>query len=666
MNFLILRLIILIPILFGNLPASSQEIPVKFDGSETPLSGDWNLVMSDFLTYDDTKKNKDKVKISIPSTWNEVIWDDKKVGSFGYGTYYRTIILDENLASHNFAIEVPEVSISYKLFANEKLIGQVGIPGKNKSETRPKIDFQVFDFNANAGDSVTFIFHISNFSNKSGGLWFAPRLGFKKDIDEKIDLNRSIKLIIIGCIFIGALFQLSIFLRKPSETFAIYFFLICVSLSMLLITRGELPIVDLFPGTSWVVLKKTLYISIILIGPVNALFLRETFPKFLNKTIINAMGIIAIILTLFTLIVSPRITYSIIPYYHGYNVFIGLYLFVGLLRSAIANHFGARFVLVGYLAAFLAVLHDILSSNYVIPRTSLDMMHVGIAIYILQLMFMLTRRYLFALEGKQQLSAHLEKVNKELEDMVGRRTKALKDKNEIIELKNSELQKALKEKDHLMAVVAHDLKAPLSSIQGISDLMKSDLKGQNAEFNEMIKKVTLDGRAMIESLTELKVFEQDDFEIAKSNFDLNEFFEQKKIAFQPLADKKDITLNATLNFGRSEVLSDSNLFGRITDNLLSNAIKFTPKGGKVDFSISNKNELLVLTVSDNGLGFDENDKKKVFQKFQRLSSRPTAGESSTGLGLSIVKTIVEKLGGTIGLESEKEQGATFTVSIPLA
>ncbi|MEO9485149.1 MAG: sensor histidine kinase [Ekhidna sp.] len=662
---MIQRLLILFPILFGSLSSHAQETPIIFEGDEIYLKGEWNLVMNSFLSYPETTKSPDKAEIDIPSTWNNVIWNGEKVGSFGFGTYYKTIVIGEDISTQYLAIEVPEVSIAYRLYANEKLIGQVGVPGKNKSQTRPKIDFQVYDFEIHAGDTVTFTFHISNFSNQSGGLWYAPKLAYKKDLQEKIDLNRSLKLIIIGCILIGALFQLSIFLRKRNEKSAFYFFLICLSLSMLLVTRGDLPIIDLFPKTSWVALKKTLYLSIILIGPVNALFLRETFPKFFHKKIANGMGVLALALSLFTLVVSPRITYSIIPFYHVYNVFIGIYLFVCLVRAAIANRFGARFLLVGYLAAFLAVLHDLLSSNYVIPAFSFDMMHAGIAFYILQLMFMLTGRYLFALEGKEQLSAHLEKVNKELEEMVDRRTKALKDKNEIIELKNAELEQAMKEKDHLMAVVAHDLKAPLSSIQGISELMKSDLKGQTAEFNEMIKKVTVDGRAMIENLTELKVFEQDDFEVNKSSFDLADFFEQKKIAFHQLAEKKDIQLNASLDLSNKQVISDSNVLGRITDNLLSNAIKFTSRGGKVDFNLSNKNGMLVLCVEDNGLGFNDKDKTKVFQKFQRLSSRPTAGESSAGLGLSIVKTLVEKLGGTIALESEKGKGAKFTVSILL-
>ena len=94
-------------------------------------------------------------------------------------------------------------------------------------------------------------------------------------------------------------------------------------------------------------------------------------------------------------------------------------------------------------------------------------------------------------------------------------------------------------------------------------------------------------------------------------------------------------------------------------------MKFTPKGGEVNFTVELSKKKLLITVEDNGPGFTEKDKDKVFQKFQRLSARPTAGESSAGLGLSIVKTLVNLLGGTIELESEHGKGSSFMLSIPV-
>ncbi|MEP2850471.1 sensor histidine kinase [Ekhidna sp.] len=643
----------------------AQNQSFDYNGKVIPLRGDWSLVMGSFLSYKEVLEDSSATQIQVPGTWNDVKWNEVSIGPYGYGTYYTTVILDKTIKNQTLALDVSEISLAYQLYINDQFIGQVGTPGTSKENTDPKIDAEVFEFNASPGDTLALIFHISNFSHESGGLWYEPKIGPSDKVLRKHDLNKFITLIMIGCILIGGVFQLYIFLRKQTEKSGLYFSLVCLTIIMLMISRGSMPIMDLFPNTSWVVLKKIVYLAVFLIGPSNALFLREIFPRYFNKYIINSMAIIGLVLFCFTLLVSPRISYALVPYHHVYNILIGIYLFIVLIKTAIDNKFGARFLLIGYLSGFFAVLHDILSSQYIIPGYSFSMIHVGILLYMLQLMALLGGRYLFALEGKEQLSNHLKKVNKELEEIVARRTKALKDKSDIIELKNAELEKAIKEKDHLMAVVAHDLKAPLSSIQGISDLMKSDLKGQTAEFNEMIKKVSIDGREMIDNLTELKTYEQSDFKVTKTVFKLPDFFEQKKITYELIAENKEINLRSKLSSRRKKILSDSNMLGRIADNLLSNALKFTQKGCIVNFLISVKKGNLILIVSDNGPGFSEKDKDSIFKEFQKLSARPTAGESSAGLGLSIVKTLVDKLEGSIELESEKGDGAKFTVTIPL-
>ncbi|WP_421765000.1 sensor histidine kinase [Ekhidna sp.] len=662
---MITRIVTVIFLLLANLSSQAFEDTVAFKGESLRLDGEWRLVMGAFLTHNDINNLSNSVSIDVPSTWNETSWNGEKIGPYGYGTYFKTFIYSEDLEATSLSIEVPEVSLAYRLSVNDMVLGQVGTPGIDKESSSPKVDYQIFEFNVIPGDTVTLVFHISNYQNRSGGLWYAPIVDYSSKMNRDFELNKSIKLIILGCILIGALFQLSIFLLRRTERFCIYFFLVCASLTMMLLTRGDMPIMDLFPNTSWVTVKKVLYLSIALIGPANALFLREIFRKYYHKRIVDAMAVIAIIASLFILIVPPRISYPFIPFLHAYNMLIGTYLFISLIRAALGGKFGAKFLIIGYLAAFISIFLDVLSSQYIIPDYSLSITHFGIAFYLIQLMLLLSSRYLFAMKGKEELSNHLKKVNKELEEMVERRTKALRENAVIIETKNAELEKAMKEKDHLMAVVAHDLKAPLSSILGISQLMESDLKGQSAEFNEMIKKVTIDGRSMIENLTELKVYEQDNYEVNATLFSLSDFFEQKKIAFEQIAEKKGITFNSILNAEKKKVCSDGNVLGRILDNLLSNALKFTPKGGEVNFTVELSKKKLLITVEDNGPGFTEKDKDKVFQKFQRLSARPTAGESSAGLGLSIVKTLVNLLGGTIELESEHGKGSSFMLSIPV-
>ena len=110
--------------------------------------------------------------------------------------------------------------------------------------------------------------------------------------------------------------------------------------------------------------------------------------------------------------------------------------------------------------------------------------------------------------------------------------------------------------------------------------------------------------------------------------------------------------------------TDASWLSRVIDNLISNAVKYSPAATTVIVRSECQKQHWIITVQDQGLGFTEEDKKKVFQKFKKLSARPTGGESSNGLGLSIAKMLIERLGGTISLQSEKNKGSEFKIELP--
>ncbi len=660
---IILSVLWILCILFTS--GSPKGDVVIFEGSEKiTLKGDWNLVMGSFLSYKEIINNKHHIVAPVPGTWNNLEWKEKKNGPYGFGTYYKRVVIADGQKIPRLALEVSEISLAYKLFINDELIGQRGEPGTSMNTESPQIDYGIYDFNVNPNDTIFVIFHVSNFSHESGGVWYAPNLGTEKKLRRDHDFSKGVTLLIVGSFVIAGFFQLYVFFRRRDEKFAIYFFLGSVSLIMLTISRGEMLLMDFFPDTGWVTLKRVLYISLFTFGACNGLFLMELFPKYLNKRVVQGMVVIALLATLFTLVAPPRLSYSLVPPYHIYNGIIGTYMLWGLIRAAYWNKFGARFLLVGYGAGFLSAVHDILSTQYVIQGYSFAMIQVGTIVYILQLLAVIAGRYIYALKGKEELSNHLKKVNEELEETIDRRTKALREKNLIIETKNVELEQAMKEKDHLMAVVAHDLKAPFNMIIGFSELMDDKIQGKSAEFNEMIKKVSHDGRKLIEHLTELKTYEQDDFTVDKEVIDIESFFEEKCLSFSKLAEEKKIAFQSSLEKACESTHCNQSLLGRIVDNLLSNAIKFTSPKDTVEFNVIVTNSKIELKVRDTGPGFSEKDQELVFEKFQKLSARPTAGESSTGLGLSIVKILTEKLNGSINLISEHGKGSELTVTLP--
>jgi len=240
------------------------------------------------------------------------------------------------------------------------------------------------------------------------------------------------------------------------------------------------------------------------------------------------------------------------------------------------------------------------------------------------------------------------------------------EQNEKLSRRNQQLSDLNHEKDTLMSIVAHDLKSPLNAIKGVADLMEIEggLSSDQKKYVSMTKEATQSGLYLIKDLLDVHMLEENVIP-NYSTFEISEFLLRKVNAYQPAAEAKDIHLHIT-RIENEEVYLDADYLGRIIDNLLTNAIKFSSRHSTVDVAAGKTNDQIWISIKDKGQGFSEKDKRDLFQKFKKLSSQPTAGESSNGLGLAIVKTLVDRLRGTIELISEKGKGSEFIICVPVS
>lgn len=238
--------------------------------------------------------------------------------------------------------------------------------------------------------------------------------------------------------------------------------------------------------------------------------------------------------------------------------------------------------------------------------------------------------------------------------------------NRMLSRQNERLEELNREKDSLVGIVAHDLKAPLTKVQSLAKMLEmiGGLSAQQQDIVQKIEKVTHDGARLIQDLLDITQAETDNRTIQATEFDLNELVQQLIAGHQGHADRKKITLQYTPLQSGIQMVSEESFVTRIFDNILSNALKYSPDGKKVEVTTTLSEGMACVMVKDNGPGISEEDQAKMFRKFQKLSARPTAGESSTGLGLAIIKMLVEKLGGFIEVESKLGEGAKFSVFIP--
>ncbi len=245
--------------------------------------------------------------------------------------------------------------------------------------------------------------------------------------------------------------------------------------------------------------------------------------------------------------------------------------------------------------------------------------------------------------------------------------------NEKYRLENVELAEANRFKTELLAIAAHDLKNPLQSIMGFAQLLNEKKNDEQSveSFAQIIQRSSERMLSLINNLLEDAKAEMTNFELHFQTLNMTELLKQMiEIQFNAQAHQKSQTIFFESD-GDIMLKGDPERLKQIFENLIGNAIKYSPKGKRIWIELRNQprenNQAVWVSVKDEGQGLSEEDKSKLFRKFQRLSAKPTGGEGSTGLGLSITKQLVDKHNGRIWAESEgKDKGTTFFVELPTA
>lgn len=222
------------------------------------------------------------------------------------------------------------------------------------------------------------------------------------------------------------------------------------------------------------------------------------------------------------------------------------------------------------------------------------------------------------------------------------------------------------EKNEFLSIVAHDLRSPLSNIVTSADVVASDDEMPREQVIEFLQIICSSARHMIhlvENLMDLNAIEQGRMKIVLGPCELGELVRGVAANYDAKAKAKKQELKLSEEHGPLTALADQHSAIQIFDNLVSNAIKYSPAGKRIDIRLRRRDGMIRCEVQDQGPGLDKDDLQKMFGKFARLSAQPTGGESSTGLGLSIVKKMVDAAGGNVWCESEPGKGSTFVVEL---
>lgn len=282
----------------------------------------------------------------------------------------------------------------------------------------------------------------------------------------------------------------------------------------------------------------------------------------------------------------------------------------------------------------------------------------------------------------------LEKQRQQIQGM----NAALYENNQQLSAQNVLLKELHTEKDEVLGIVAHDLKNPLAAIASFANILRHDdgslMPTQHQEFISHIIESAERMFEIIRNLLDINALERGGLRVEIQPVEISSVLDYAVSSYRERAEEKRITIHtdfAPVPFA----LGDESLVMQVVDNLISNAIKYSPHGKNVVVRIavadaphdegrrkkilsppsvyrSTSSSVIRFEVCDEGPGLTDDDKSKLFGKFARLSAQPTGGEHSTGLGLSIVKKMVDAMDGSVYCESTLGKGSAFIVELPVA
>ena len=241
----------------------------------------------------------------------------------------------------------------------------------------------------------------------------------------------------------------------------------------------------------------------------------------------------------------------------------------------------------------------------------------------------------------------------------------LMQQNNIMHEQNLFLEHLNKDKNEFLSMATHDLRSPLNSITLSAKLLKGDVAPYNdVMVNKMVEIIGQTAERMSKIISDM--FDISRMESGNMEFDIKavniiEICKTVSASYANQAEAKNIIITNESTGGPTYVLADENALYQIIDNLLSNAVKYTYPGKSIVICVSQTAERIYMSIKDEGPGLTEVDLENLYKKFAKLSAQPTAGETSTGLGLSIVKRLVDAINAEIKCTSRQGEGTTFTV-----
>lgn len=619
------------------------------------LDGNWEFYWNELYT-DSSQIKMEPAYADLPSSWNNKIIQNQKLTGTGFATYRLRVLLPENLSVPTLAIRVKPLT-NCKIFINGKELNCIGILGQDFTSSVPDTRPSFASFSTDQR-TLDILIQVSNFHHRKGGFLYSIYFGTEAGLYKYIQNIRSRDDFILGFLFFVILYHIGLFLIRRNETLSIQFTLLVILIFLRTATTGEKLLADYLP-IHYPIYVAIEYITFFLVMPLALQFLNNMFSLRLPKWVIGIPYLVGFAFSLVTIFTDTIFYSNLVNFYLPVFIFE---LAISYLLVCIAYYQkkeNAGMILVGITVMLFCAINDILNTTEILHTSYIA--HYGLICIVFSQSLYLLMRFVKAFQRIEVLSADLKRSNEDLENRILERTKEIMEEK-IMAVKANEL------KDKFISLLSHDLRSPIGNakmlIESSIDSDNETEKGLSRSYLELAIKSIENSLEMTDKILQFSQTNSGNIELNIHSCNPSSIIDKVFNIMLSRVREKEIQL---LSFVPEEetIQTDEALLQEVILNLVSNSIKFCNAGDMISVSSSQSEDKYILSVKDTGIGIPKEMQVNIFSHVIKTSSKGTAGEAGTGLGLPLCRDIVKMLHGEIWLNEQNEKGTEFIVTLPL-
>jgi signal transduction histidine kinase len=636
----------------------ARDGTARLAGEWLYFDGRWVAAVGDDRT--------DGVPARVPGLWPQR-GRNGEIRADGFGTYALKLRLPAPPFGDTFAVDTGQMRSAYRLYADNKMIAEGGTPAASAADERINA-FSSLGTLPPANPIVELRLEVSNHLSRYGGIFTAPSVGLASALERQRHVIEMLSLIMVGALLFAASYHFIFSGIVRGGRVHLWFGLLAAlvgSRNFLIepLARDIVPLI----GQDWVWRLDLVVTSLCL--PAAYWSLALSFRRYLSLRIGIVVTMFCVFAAGVVLAVGVGAGDTAFKAVEILSCATILYLAWAIVRAAWQKEKGTGLALAGLIFVAIAIAHDFLVAGS-------NAMTFGCIAFFVCISGSLTARSRDEFEKVVTRSAELTNVNAQLETAVGERTAELEQKIRELETQQIALEEsraaavsANVTKSRFLANMSHELRTPLNAILGFSEIIFGRLFGDSAErYADYAADIHSSGRrllALIDDVLDLSKIEAGKLALFDARLELGAQIDAAMRLVAAKAAAKFIRLVRESD-APIHIVADERALQQILVNLLTNAVKFTGAQGEVRVRAHREADgSTIVSVEDTGIGINPADMPHVLESFgQARHDIAATGERGTGLGLPIVKGLVEAHGGTLTIESEVDIGTKAIVSFP--